>query len=123
MTVTELMQVTGKSRDIIIARVKKLCPEIVFKPKAKTELTDEQSRKILEDFVPKFSLEDYPVERKGKTSRIIYEKAGPGYVAEYIKQMGKYLSKEEMRDFILGNPQITASKEVKKLKKPDEEKG
>lgn len=121
MTITELMQITGKSRDIINARVKKLCPEIAFKPKTKAVLNDEQGKKILDSFVPKFSLKNYPVETTGKTSRIIYEKAGPGAIADLLKQLGKWLSKEEMHEFIMRNPQITGREEPKQLEEGKKE--
>ena len=115
------MQITGKSRDIITARVKKLCPEIVFKPKSKTVLNDEQARKILDSFMPKFNVEDYPVETKGKTSRMEYVKTGPGYIAEYLKQLSKFLSPEQMREIVLNNPQITGREETLQIEKPKEE--
>lgn len=123
MTITELMQVTGKSRDIITSRVKRLCPGVVFKPKMKTTLTDEQSRKVLDSFVPKFDVTDYAVDSKGKTSRIIHERSGPGAIADLLHEMGKHLSKEEMHDFIMRTPFISASQGVKQIEKPDEAEG
>lgn len=122
MTVKELMQITSKSRDAIIGRIKKLFPKMVFEPRKKIELTDEQARSILESYHPGYDLSGDAIAKPDKsiekTVRVIHEKTGVGAFTELLKELGKWLSKEEMHDFILRSPQIVSHEEPKQLKKP-----
>ena len=124
MTVKELMEITGKSRDAVIGRIKKLFPKIVFEPRKKIELTDEQARSILESYHPGYDLSGDAIAKPDKsiekTVRVIHEKTGIGAFTDLLKELGKWLSKEEMHDFIMKNPQITASQEPKQIEKPEE---
>jgi len=119
MTVKELMDITGKSRDAIIDRVKKLFPDITFEPRKKVVLTGDQAQAVLESYHPGFDLSGNAIEEPDrpaeKTVRIIHEKRGPGAVTDLLKQLGKYLSKEEMHDFIMRNEQILAPQEPRQL--------
>ena len=108
MTVKELMEITGKSRDTIVDRVKKTCPDVVFKPKTKTVLNEDQTHKVLESFIPQYQLKEYLSDSSEKTVRVIHERVGIGAMTDLLKQMGKYLSKDEMHDFIVNNKAILA---------------
>ena len=121
MTVKEIMDITGKSRDAIIGRIKKLFPKMVFEPRKKVDLTDEQARSILESYHPGYDLSGDAIAKQDKTEsktvRIIHDTKKIELTGALLKEMGKYLSRDEMRDFLLTAPLVDGHRLLENKKK------
>lgn len=118
MTVKELMDLTGKNRETVLAKIKELLPDLEIKPRTKLLLSKEQSEKIIDVLMPSDRILQKTVE---KTIRIVHNTQKIELTGSLIKEMGKYLSRDEMRDFLLTAPLVDGHKLIENKKKEDED--
>ena len=121
MSVKELMEITGKSRDVIIARIRKLFPAIVFEPRKKIELTENQGKAVLESYESTFSIgepDDKPDKPVGSPVKVMI-------TGSLIKELSKLLSRDELRQMLFNIPLSEGRKLIEQDKssenKPEEE--
>jgi len=116
MTVTEIAQITGKSRDTILKMIHDLLPKKEITAKRKIVLNKEEVEVLLGALEPDYRIQQKTDEKKTKVLHLSIKR---DLNAATLKEMSKYLSKEEIREYILQTTHITG---FKQLEEPEEEK-
>lgn len=119
MTVKEIMDATGKNRETVLQKIHDLLPDLETKARTRITLNKEQSEKIIDVLMPSDRILQKSVE---KTVRIVHNTQKIELTGSLLKEMGKYLSKEEMRNFLLTAPLVDGHRliEEKKNEQKDE---
>ena len=110
------MEFTGRTRDTVLAKITELLPDLEIKPRTKLTLNQEQSERVIDVLMPSDRILQKTVE---KTIRIVHNTQKIELTGSLIKEMGKYLSKDEMRDFLLTAPLVDGHKLIEDKKKGD----
>jgi len=120
MTVKEIMDISGKNRETVLAKIKELLPDLEIEPRKKITLDKEQAEKVIDVLMPSDRIYQKSVE---KTVRIVHNTQKVELTGSLLKEMGKYLSRDEMRDFLLTAPLVNGHKliEEKKTEQKDED--
>ena len=117
MTVKELMSITSKSRDVIIARIRKLFPDMEFRPRVKVELTEDQGKAVLESYEAGFTIG----EPDSKPDRPVGNPVKVVVTGALIKELSKLLSRDELRQMLFNIPLSEGRKLIEQDKSSETE--
>lgn len=123
MTVKELMQATGKSRDAVLKAIHEILPDKTILPRQKIVLEKDEIDKVLEILQQDYRILKEPAE---KTSKMLYLSVKREVNASTLRELAKYMTPEEIRNYILQSTNITSFRQLEepeKHKKDEEAEG
>ena len=114
MTVTEIAKVCGVGRDKVLKTMHDILPDKVIEPRKKIVFTQEETEKILEVLQPKFSILQKSDEKQSKVLHLSIKRE---VNSRTLKELAKYLSPEEIRQYIIDTARITSFKQLEEPEK------
>ena len=131
MTIREIAERVGVSKDTVLERVRKLLPAVEIKPKTKVLLNNKEVDVILHSFGTTKELSAGTIETartvenlKGTVEPKTYVSFKYDLSSASLKELSKYLSEEQMRAYILKATgmmgKITVREEPLQIEKQEE---
>jgi len=109
MTVKELMQATGKSRDAVLKAIHEILPDKTILPRQKIVLEKDEIDKVLEVLQVDYRILKEPAE---KTSKMLYLSIKREINASTLRELAKYMTPAEIRSYIIQSTNITGFKQL-----------